>query len=591
MFFSSFLRRWPYFVLSLSFIGVVAFIFGNRFKSETRLQSDGVLVEDFALFDHQGSLFELYNLKNSKAIVFFSYDTECPVARKGLAKLHRLQEQYRDQDVRFYLIDADPEDSRQKLIDAAKRFDIRLPILHDETQDVAKSLGMKTTNEIFVVDTINWKVAYQGSLGEPDDEFEPALDSILDGRAFQRRAVPNPGRTIQYQAQPTATFHQHIQPLLETRCAQCHRHSGVAPTHLFSYSDAKGWSKMIREVIRTERMPPWFVDDFYSSHPAEPRLTAEEKRLFYSWIDTGFPEGPSASGTKPPVPAQRRFTGDLVFPMKKEIDVAAVTDSPWHYETLLTDIPEEIWLSGLDFKITNPSIIQHLTLLVTKTPLDLSKVRFTGHFRDKDLLYQIIRWGIALNQPKALRPGMGIRLPKGSSLYLEIHFNLSGRNEREHVTTYLTKYRGSAPPIELLYRPLVQRKFAIPRRTESYRVVQEDRILEDQYIESAGAHMHWRGQRARLIEVSPSGERKTLFSQRYLFKNRGLHQFPEPLLVKAGSILRAEFEFNNSVSNPAKINFNKKVRWGQDDLLNEMATMHMHRYQGDGPHSSERGRR
>ena len=57
-----------------------------------------------------------------------------------------------------------------------------------------------------------------------------------------------------------ATFHKHVEPVLQARCQGCHRPGEAAPMSLLTYQDARPWAKAIKEAVLVRKMPPWFAD-------------------------------------------------------------------------------------------------------------------------------------------------------------------------------------------------------------------------------------------------------------------------------------------------------------------------------------------
>lgn len=67
--------------------------------------------------------------------------------------------------------------------------------------------------------------------------------------AFPERARRNTHAAISYP--------RTIAPPLIEKCIGCHRPGGIGPFALSSYTMVYGFAPMIREVLRTGRMPPW----------------------------------------------------------------------------------------------------------------------------------------------------------------------------------------------------------------------------------------------------------------------------------------------------------------------------------------------
>ena len=60
------------------------------------------------------------------------------------------------------------------------------------------------------------------------------------------------------------------------------------------YNMVKGFSLMMREVIRTKRMPPWHADPLIGKYSNDRSLTVEETKTLVHWIEAGSPRGEGA---------------------------------------------------------------------------------------------------------------------------------------------------------------------------------------------------------------------------------------------------------------------------------------------------------
>jgi peroxiredoxin len=141
------------------------------------------------------------------AVVIFTCN-HCPYA---LAWHDRLMDAARDYpDVHFYAInpnDAEryPRDSFEAMRERVRRDDgWPMPYLRDESQEVARAYGAKTTPDVFVVDS-------QGTLryrGAPDADHQDAslnaswlreaLDSVLAGEEVARPETDPVGCSVKW---------------------------------------------------------------------------------------------------------------------------------------------------------------------------------------------------------------------------------------------------------------------------------------------------------------------------------------------------------------------------------------------------------
>ena len=126
---------------------------------------------NFALLDHRGQSHELRRA-DARAVVLFFTGNGCAIARQSVWKLRALQQRYLDRGVTVWLINSNPKEDRASLVEeaAALRSD-PLPILKDETQGVARLLGVKRTGESIVISTKDWRIFYRGAI---DDQFTEA---------------------------------------------------------------------------------------------------------------------------------------------------------------------------------------------------------------------------------------------------------------------------------------------------------------------------------------------------------------------------------------------------------------------------------
>ena len=98
------------------------------------------------------------------------------------------------------------------------------------------------------------------------------------------------------------TFTQDIGPLLQRRCAGCHRENGFAPMPLQTYADARKAAQDIREEVQEGRMPPWPAARGFGDHANDRSLTALEIGLLTTWTMGLTPLGPDlrAPGAEAP---------------------------------------------------------------------------------------------------------------------------------------------------------------------------------------------------------------------------------------------------------------------------------------------------
>ena len=122
-------------------------------------------------------------------------------------------------------------------------------------------------------------IRYRGRI---DDQYTPgartsgaqaarfatgALDELLSGKAVSQPRTEVVGCLIG-KVRPAdksslVTYETDVAPLLERRCAECHRPGQIGPFSLTDFDEVSGWAEMIGEVVAEGRMPPWHADPRY----------------------------------------------------------------------------------------------------------------------------------------------------------------------------------------------------------------------------------------------------------------------------------------------------------------------------------------
>ena len=201
------------------------------------------------------------------------------------------------------LINANLQDTRASVVAEADAFGIDFPILIDETQLIAESLNITRTAEAIVIDPNTWRMIYRGPIDDrlgyetqkkeaQQHYLRDVLTAYLNDEPvdFEERetlgciiSLPDRYQTISYGEQ--------VAPILQQRCQICHQDGGVAPWVMTDYQTIKGWSPMMREVIRTKRMPPWQADPHVGTFSNDLSLTVSETQTLVHWIEQGSPRG------------------------------------------------------------------------------------------------------------------------------------------------------------------------------------------------------------------------------------------------------------------------------------------------------------
>jgi hypothetical protein len=175
--------------------------------------SDGAAgIANFTLVDQAGASHELYGVSDAPVIVIATQVNGDTLSRESIKTLEGLKGMFGQ--AKFFMLNSSPTDTRSTISAEAVALNVNVPILDDETQGVAKSLGATQTGEAFVIDPIGWKIVYHGPVNaaaakDPNAQFLlfNAITYVLSHRPLDETDVAVKGTPISFPAQdkPVAT--------------------------------------------------------------------------------------------------------------------------------------------------------------------------------------------------------------------------------------------------------------------------------------------------------------------------------------------------------------------------------------------------
>ena len=262
----------------------------------------GSKVDNFMLPDQTGMGHELYYYNANPAIVLVSSAEGDAVSERAVKALNKVRDAFQGKNVQFMMLDSSLNSKHDAFV--GRPGSAELPVLADELQLVGRSLGVTTTGEVFVVETKGWTVAYHGPI---DDSFAQkknkkanltaALTAVLEGKPVPVAEAAVKGTPVDFpDRQHTAEFAKidyatQVAPILADKCVVCHTQGGLGPFAMNSYDIVKGFSPMIREVLRTKRMPPYHSDRHGAVWTDDMRLSDAQIKTIVNWVEAGAPRG------------------------------------------------------------------------------------------------------------------------------------------------------------------------------------------------------------------------------------------------------------------------------------------------------------
>ncbi len=554
---------------------------------------DEAKVENFALLDHQGRYRELYRQGAASAVVLYVYGRGCPITRAALPELHALADDFAGRGVTVWLIDANPQDDRAALEEEAAAWKISLPILLDESQLVQRALGLERTAEALVIDPSSWTIVHRGALSDRlDYEVQRAKASrrpvaeALEALLTQRATAAEPSATgndvgrrdsaalaaiepapvkgcliSQLDAAHVPDYATEVAPILIDHCLACHRPQGVAPWEMSDHEMVRGWSSMIREVVRTRRMPPWHADPHVGAFANDLGLSPAQVSALVRWVEAGAPRGsgedPLPAAAQPPETSWTMGEPDLVLEGPEQV-IPAAGLLPYRYVDL--EIPPAVhaagplWVSAVDLRPSNRPVLHHALAHVIYPP---DHPRSAEHWQNE--MFAGYSPGL-VNHP--FPDGTGRTVPRGATIRVELHYITTGREEIDAPQLGIY-FADQAPRYELHTRGPAQTQLDIPPGEVDHEVETSMTISEDAMLYALLPHMHYRGSRVRYEAIFPDGAREVLLSvPNYRFTWQRYYVLAEPRPIPAGTEIVVRGAFDNSPQNPWNPDPTARVHWG-----------------------------
>ena len=316
---------------------------------------------------------------------------------------------------------------------------------------------------------------------------------------------------------------------------------------------------MIREVIRTDRMPPYNADPHVGKFSDDRNLSANEIKTLVHWIEAGAPrgEGEDPLGKVQHVAAEWPLgKPDLVLDIPAyKVPASGVVD----YQRPFTpnSLTEGRWIRASTVKPGDRQAVHHI---------------LTGWMKDVPAAGQNsseTRWrgsvgGYAVGaESNVFSEEVGTYLPAGGAVGYQMHYTPYGKEtvDKSQIGVY---FRDTVPKYIMRGVVVIDTSLEIAPNTARHKEVAYVEFPKDALLYSAFPHAHYRAYSNDLWLQTPDGKKTLLLSMpRYDFNWQRSYTFAQPVKIPAGSRLIANYIYDNSKANPSNPDPNIKVTWGE----------------------------
>ncbi|MFN0120573.1 MAG: thiol-disulfide isomerase [Blastocatellia bacterium] len=363
---------------------------------------------------------------------------------------------------------------------------------------------------------------------------------------------------VEKKAAKNATYSKDVAPILFAKCAECHRDGAIAPFSVLNYKETRPWAKSIRDKVVSGEMPPWHADPNHGAFQNDRRLTPGEIATITAWVAAGAPEGnPKAMPAAP-----KFFAGwaigkpDQTFAIPEQ-NVPAEGVVAYQYLTVPTNFKQDMWITAAEIRSTAAAAVHHVIVFVREPGQ-------SGNTGGRLLV------GTAPGeQPALYQKGMGKKVPAGSDLVFQMHYTPNGKAHKD-VTTIGLVYAKEPVQHEIITRPVLNMRLAIPAGADNHEVTSSWTLPEETRVVSLMPHMHLRGKDFKFTAVYPDGTSKVLLSvPKYDFNWQTYYVLKEAVTLPKGARIDCVAHFDNSKANKHNPDPTKVVKWG-DQTWEEM---------------------
>jgi hypothetical protein len=378
------------------------------------------------------------------------------------------------------------------------------------------------------------------------------------------------------------TFSDEVVRILQARCQTCHRPGEHAPFALLTYRDAFERRDDIRDAVNGRAMPPWKPLPGFGDFLAPRRLSDAERSTLVRWIEAGAPEGDRSKLPPPPVfpTGWRLGPPDHVLEMAEAFTVPARASDVYRCFVIPTSFPEDRWVTKVEYAPGDRKLVHHILSF-----LDTASAAEALDRADPGPGYTCFGgpgfspvgglpgWAPG-NQPRVMADGVGMLLPRGAHVVLQMHYN-NGADESRTDRTRVGLHFARAP-IDKRQRGIavLNRTFTIPAGASRHEVRGSWIVPagRDLHANTITPHMHLLGREMKVTATYPDGTvRPLIHIDDWDFNWQETYTFARPVPLPAGTRIDMVAVFDNSAENVRQPSRPPRpVSWGEG-TTDEMA--------------------
>lgn len=238
------------------------------------------------------------------------------------------------------------------------------------------------------------------------------------------------------------TWHKDVAPIVERKCGTCHTAGGIAPFALSSLEDWNTYEAAALDAIRAGRMPPFPARADCAEYSPTQALLPAQREVLERWLSTGKEVGDPKDFASLPGAPDKLTRVDVSVPMPEAFKP---TKTPDEYRCFLLDWPytDTRFITGYELRPGQKSMVHHADLFFINP-------NFVADWQRRDTdpgpgweCYDIpfgregqwIGTYVPGMRGTEFPAGMGLRVPPGAKIYIQMHYNASGSEPGPDLST------------------------------------------------------------------------------------------------------------------------------------------------------------
>lgn len=366
----------------------------------------------------------------------------------------------------------------------------------------------------------------------------------------------------------TPTYNEDVSCILFEHCTTCHHDGGIAPFSLMDYSEASAAAFGVQAAVNAGSMPPWPPNTEFNQLAHERLLTQDEIDAISNWVNAGAPEG---AGTPPQAPAylnEESITSpDLVLTMPS-YTINTNGNDVYRCFVIPTSLTEDVYITEAEVVPGNFEAVHHVLLFgdETNVPAQLEAADpspqpgYTSFGGTGSNDSKLIGGWVPGQGHKVYPNGMGVRLPAGASVVMQVHYPATSNGQIDQTKVNL-KYTSAISREVFIDAPLNhfdlnEGNLIIPaNEVRTFTCDYDVPNFVDITLLDVSPHMHLLGKSISAWAVTPTNQTIPFIEiEDWDFHWQGFYDFRNPVRVPAGSVLYSSATFDNTSANPENPN-------------------------------------